>query len=104
MPQFWSTAAEEVIRRSDRQHPADRMLREALKETRDTSAEERTQTTRAVFAFYRWHGWLGEGKLSVLIEKALDLDDAFQSDQTKISEEELSKKAVPSWILPMVPS
>src|SRR5258706_7886721 len=50
----------EVISKADRQHPADQVLREVLRGRRELGTDVAARVARAVFAYYRWHGWLDD--------------------------------------------
>src|SRR6266550_3068541 len=66
--------AERVIRAASRRNPADAVLRQTLKSERGLSREAASFVSRAVFAYYRWRGWLDQHEpLCVQIETALDL-------------------------------
>jgi hypothetical protein len=58
---FLLNLAERVIQRSDRDHPADAVLRAELKTQRDLLAQETAELSHAVFSYFRWYGWLSEG-------------------------------------------
>jgi hypothetical protein len=70
--------AERVIRAADREHPGDAVLREVLKAERDLTPEQRTRVSAAVFAYFRWRGWLEPAKpLQGEIERASDLAERY---------------------------
>src|SRR5947209_5723997 len=50
--------AEWVIRKSDREHPADAVLRLELKAQRTLSPGQAADISHLVFSYYRWRGWL----------------------------------------------
>ncbi|HXT39150.1 MAG TPA: hypothetical protein VN887_03915, partial [Candidatus Angelobacter sp.] len=52
----------EVIRRSDREHPADGVLRLELGKQADLPPAMKRETSEAVFCYYRWRGWLDRKK------------------------------------------
>ena len=73
--------AVEVIRRADREHPADAVLREVLKGARDSSPAEAREVSGAVFAYYRWFGWLRSEKgLDRRVVRALELAEQFRKN------------------------
>ena len=47
----------EVIRSASRHKPADSALREVLKRKRDLPPFDAAEVSKAVFTYYRWHGW-----------------------------------------------
>ncbi len=91
--------ARRVIDRADREHPADLALRLVLREERGLTRGEYAKTSEAVFAYYRWHGWLKESDpLPDRINSALELMDVFQSEPGSFPEDELCDRAVPAWV------
>lgn len=92
------TLVSNVIRRSDRDHPADAVLRSHLKIQRGLSQIQSAQVSRAVFAYFRWFGWLDQSQpLPDQIERALQLARTFSEDAAEVSEEDLKRFAVPRW-------
>jgi 16S rRNA (cytosine967-C5)-methyltransferase len=90
--------ASAVIGKSDREHPADDVLRLELKRARGISREQGRDISRAVFAYYRWLGWLEEdAPLEARIQQALELDASFKKNPVAISDAEM-RRAVPGWI------
>jgi 16S rRNA (cytosine967-C5)-methyltransferase len=91
--------AERVVRASDREHPADAVLRVETKAQRDLSPEERTQASAAVFAFFRWRGWLNpQQPVCDQIESALALAQKYSRQPDSFSDAELVARAVPGWV------
>ena len=91
--------AERVIRAADREHPADLVLRQTLKAERGLGPAVAARVTRAVFAFYRWRGWLDQAaRFSEQLERALRLADRFARDPGSFSDAELSARSVPAWV------
>lgn len=89
--------AEEVISKSDREHPADFVLRAELKRQRGLSRQSAREISRAVFAYFRWFGWLDPKKpLAGNIFVALQLGEKFSREPHSFSDEEL-RKAIPAW-------
>src|SRR5437764_7142388 len=92
--------AEQIIQDANREHSADAVMRETFKRLRVLNAEERKEISKAVFAYYRWLGWLKEEEeIEARIENALDLADRFQRSPSALAREELRAKAVPEWAL-----
>ncbi|HXC98765.1 MAG TPA: RsmB/NOP family class I SAM-dependent RNA methyltransferase, partial [Verrucomicrobiae bacterium] len=86
-----------VISKSDREHQADAVLRMELKRAGGISREQGRDISRAVFAYYRWLGWLEERTpVEKWILRALELDGAFQTIPGAIPEAEF-RRAVPDW-------
>src|SRR5690606_19596904 len=50
--------AEEIIAKSDREHPADTVLRAELKRQRNLGREDGREISRTVFTYFRWFGFL----------------------------------------------
>ena len=91
--------AERVIRGASREHPADSVLRLELKSQHRLGTHEAAQTSRAVFAYYRWHGWLNHRRpIREQISHALELANQFASNPLTFLEPELVEKAVPGWL------
>lgn len=93
------SVASDVIRKADRQHPADAVLRHQLMAQRRSPQELKAEVSRAVFSYYRWRGWLDPGRpLAAQIEHALELADAFAARPQTFSDEKLIERAVPAWV------
>ena len=94
--QLLSLAAS-VIAKADREHPADAVLRTKLKEAKGMSRHEGRTVSGAVFAYYRWLGWLEkEGTVAARIQRAIDLNEAYRKDPKSVSDVEM-KRAIPEW-------
>ncbi|HXT11450.1 MAG TPA: RsmB/NOP family class I SAM-dependent RNA methyltransferase [Candidatus Angelobacter sp.] len=92
--------AAEVIQKSDRDHPADAILRETFKRLRVLSPAETRRITEAVFTYFRWRGFLNlNDQISAQIEQALESDAQFQKDSASLSDELLRAKTVPKWTM-----
>ena len=92
-------AAERVIQRTDREHPADAVLRLEARSRRSVSREEAGQISRSVFTYYRWRGWLDLSQpLHRQIRHALDLADQFAANPSSFPDGELVARCVPDWI------
>jgi len=91
--------AEQVIAKANHAHPADVVLRHELIVERRIAPELKRAVSRAVFAYYRWIGWLPESQaLQARINKAIELDAQFQTKADSFSDEELISRAVPAWV------
>ena len=67
--------AEKIVKSASREHPADAVLRAELRAQRGLSREAGANVSKAVFAYFRWRGWLDSGKpISDQIEHALALN------------------------------
>jgi len=87
-----------VIAAASRAKPADAVLRETLRTVGRLTAVESREVSRAVFAYYRWLGWL-DRKLAVeeQVEQALELAQRFADAPERFLDEELLTRAVPAW-------
>ena len=100
----WLKTAEEVIAKSDREHPADLVLKTELKRRGGISPEAGGKISHAVFSYFRWVGWLDhEWPVADRIREAVDLNARFASDPETFTEAELMAKAVPTWVASQVP-
>lgn len=89
-----------IIKQADRGRPADAVLRETFKRLRVFSPQETDKITSAVFAFFRWQGFLREQKdLQAGVEKACELADLFRNSPASFLPESLRAKAVPEWVV-----
>jgi 16S rRNA (cytosine967-C5)-methyltransferase len=87
-----------IIAKSSRERPADAALREELRNQRDLDRKTAAIVTNAVFAFYRWFGWLDHRAILIArIEQALGLVEAFAKYPEQFSEKDLLERAVPAW-------
>lgn len=87
-----------VVVRSNREHPADGVLRQELKNARGVSREMGREISRAVFAYYRWLGWLNhKAPIAEQLAEAVERNHDFQINPDHISAPELAR-AVPGWV------
>ncbi|HWQ91379.1 MAG TPA: RsmB/NOP family class I SAM-dependent RNA methyltransferase [Clostridia bacterium] len=90
--------AEQVIRGASREQPADRLLRDTLKRNTGLGARDRSDVSRAVFAYYRWFGWLDhDAPMEQGIGRALELAAQFAERPESIRDPELCSRGVPEW-------
>ncbi|MGO8930246.1 MAG: RsmB/NOP family class I SAM-dependent RNA methyltransferase [Limisphaerales bacterium] len=91
--------AEKIVLASTRERPADGVMRAELKGQSWLWQEERAQVSRAVFAYYRWRGWLDEGQpIREQVKCALELAERYAHEPESFSDAELIARAVPDWI------
>src|SRR5829696_4333981 len=77
VPRAASIAAN-VIRWSNRESPADHVLRAELKKARSLDPMTGALAARMVFSYYRWLGWVGnDAPLESRLRRALELQDEF---------------------------
>jgi 16S rRNA (cytosine967-C5)-methyltransferase len=90
--------AVEVIRTAGRDKPADQALREVLKAMRDLPPFDAAEVSRAVFTYYRWHGWLRDERTADnRMRLARRLAERFRSNPTSFPPAELRANVVPPW-------
>jgi 16S rRNA (cytosine967-C5)-methyltransferase len=95
----WLRLAEEVIRVSDRTHPADRSLREVLKRARSVPDNTKRIVAETVQSYYRWMGWLEDPvKLREAIERTRELAKRYASRPRSFADAEFRKRVVPHWV------
>ncbi|HEX4645026.1 MAG TPA: RsmB/NOP family class I SAM-dependent RNA methyltransferase, partial [Verrucomicrobiae bacterium] len=88
-----------VIAKANRENPADAALRAELKGRKGLSSEDRSAVSPAVFAYYRWFGWLDRQRaLQIQIQEALALNESFHRKPESFSDEDLIARAVPGWV------
>lgn len=97
-----------IIRKADREHPADALLRQTLRATPQLRREDAAQVSHAVFAYYRWFGWLDpRHPLTGQIKRALDLAANFAAEPESFRDETLVTRSVPAWtreVMPVTPA
>jgi 16S rRNA (cytosine967-C5)-methyltransferase len=87
----------DVIRGADREHPADEVLRAALKRA-GVRPELSRAVAQAVFRYYRWFGWLAAGQPSAeQLQAAEGLDGRYARQPGSFSDAELLRRAAPGW-------
>ena len=99
MNSFLLNLAERVIQRSDREHPADAVLRAELKTHRDLLPQETAELSHAVFSYFRWQGWLSErDAIHEKILQAIGLAKKFSEEPKSFADHELVARSLPAWI------
>ncbi len=92
-------AAASVIRRADRAHPADAVLRSELRAATRLGPAQRSEVARAVFDYYRWFGWLEpRALLREKLHRAAELAGEFSETPARFRDDELVQRAVPGWL------
>ena len=88
-----------IIGTASRERPADALLRTELRAQHELSRKEAAQASKAVFAYFRWRGWLESGRLiREQIEDALDLAKRYAKRPDSFSDADLMARAVPGWL------
>ena len=97
MRDFQLAICARVIAKADREHPADAVLRAELKAAKGISRTDGGMISRAVFAYYRWYGWLNpKAPIAEQINEAVDRDHSFSKHLDGISPPEF-EQAIPKW-------
>jgi 16S rRNA (cytosine967-C5)-methyltransferase len=90
---------EAVLQQSSRAKPADAVLRAELKRQSGLPPELAASVAQAVFAWFRWRGWLDESQsLADQVQKALALQERFNTAPDSFSDDEFLTRAVPPWV------
>jgi 16S rRNA (cytosine967-C5)-methyltransferase len=90
--------AERIIVSADRAHPADAVLRQALKSQKGLTPGDATRVSAAVFAYYRWYGWLDAAHpLTKNIRRAVELSARFAQSPQSFFDSEIVDRSVPAW-------
>ena len=90
---------ETILKQSSRAKPADAVLRAELKRQSGLAPELGAAVARAVFAWFRWRGWLDEAQpFADQAQNALVLQERFNTAPESFSDDELLMRAVPSWV------
>src|SRR5205809_2162113 len=91
--------AARVIGRSSRERPADAALRDEFRKQAGLSRALSGDISRAVFAYFRWLGWLDRQQpMAEQIAAAEELQQGFNQSPHSFSDEELMARAVPEWV------
>ena len=90
---------EKIIRAANREHPADGVMRAELKAQHGLSRDDGARVSKAVFAYFRWRGWLDESKqIRQRIEHALELAERYALKPESFTDEDIIARAVPGWL------
>jgi 16S rRNA (cytosine967-C5)-methyltransferase len=86
-----------IIRDASRDRPADQLLRERLARAKLPRAES-GKAAEAVFAYFRWFGFLRRNdNIFEGIRAAEELDANFATVPADFSDDDLLRKAIPGW-------
>lgn len=87
-----------VIAEASRTKPADDVLRATLRTAGGLTAAESREVSRAVFAYYRWFGWLDQTlPVGEQVEGAMEMARRFGDAPERFFGDELLAHAVPAW-------
>jgi 16S rRNA (cytosine967-C5)-methyltransferase len=90
---------EAVLQQSSRAKPADAVLRAELKRQSGLPPELAASVAQAVFAWFRWLGWLDESQpFTDQLQNALLLQRRLDETPGSFSDEELLTRALPLWV------
>ena len=95
---------ERVVQSSSREQPADAVLRAELKREQNLVPELSRRTVDAVFAYYRWWGWLESDPATATttmrerVVHALALQTRYETNPESFPAAELIAKVVPPWV------
>ncbi len=91
--------AADVVSKSSRENPADVVLRDALASRRAPTDKDMRETSRAVFNYYRWLGWLETDRpLTAQIEYALKVAQMFADKPKSFADEKMVANVAPEWL------
>jgi len=80
-------------------NPADRELRSTLRSIEFLKPDDARWISRAVFAYFRWHEWLDQGRqLEKRLDQAMGFTDTFLRHPAAVKDEALRAGAVPIWV------
>ena len=87
-----------IIQKADKDHPADMVLREKLRLAGRLLRSQTGEVSRAVFAYYRWYGWLDHRRpVTAQLKRALDLDSGYAERPESFSDDKLLERCLPEW-------
>jgi 16S rRNA (cytosine967-C5)-methyltransferase len=87
-----------IIRQADCEHPADSVLRETFKRLRVFNAKETREISDAVFAYFRWRGFLANSDVNRdQLREVGELTRRFEENPSSFSDSDLRAKTVPEW-------
>jgi 16S rRNA (cytosine967-C5)-methyltransferase len=91
--------AETVIRKANRQRPADALLRQELRARSNLLPQDAAAISALVFGFYRWFGWLdARAPLQKQLAQAEECSERFRQNPMNFPDAELLERAIPEWI------
>jgi len=90
---------ERIITASNRENPADKVLREHLKAERDLMPSDARAVSQTVFNYFRWRGWLDlTVPLNLQIRKSRELAASFAENPASFSDASLVERVAPEWL------
>ena len=95
-PELTQIAAR-IVKQASVAKPADFVLRVALREEKGLPRATAGQVSRAVFAYFRWRGWLNPNDpMERQLAQGLELAERFHISPQSFGDDELAR-AVPEW-------
>jgi len=96
--------AAQIVSNTTADVPADMALKRYFVEKHFLNATERRDISHAVFAYYRWFGWLDSKKSRPSqIEKAIELNTGYINDKKSVKEQAITALSVPAWLKDEMP-
>lgn len=100
----WLKLASAVVSQASCENPADALLRRHLREAGSLTKSEGAQVSQAVFAFYRWRGWIdGSLKLESQIRSGLEFAGEFARSPQAFRDADLLARTLPAWVNDVLP-
>lgn len=99
-----SEIAARIIAQADKDHPADRVLKDELRRAKGLAADNAAWLSRAVFSYYRWRGWLPvrvnptPPELVQDVLEAVHLASRFVEKPESYAAADLVKRVAPEWV------
>jgi 16S rRNA (cytosine967-C5)-methyltransferase len=94
-----SSLTARIITQTNKDNPADDVLRRELRADKSLTKPQAREVAEAVFAYYRWHGWMNSSyPLSQQIVYASKLQDDYVAGERPLSDENVLKRTVPAWV------
>ena len=91
--------AVKIITASNREHPADAVMREEFRTQRDMMPSDIAAVSQTVFNYFRWRGWLDLARpLNEQIRATRDLAKRFAANPNTFTDAELIAHIAPEWL------
>jgi 16S rRNA (cytosine967-C5)-methyltransferase len=91
--------AAQIVSATTADFPADMALKRYFVEKQYLIGTERREVSRAVFAYFRWFGWLNsKASREAQVEQAVELSINFSKDPKSVKEPALAALAIPEWV------
>ncbi len=91
--------AEKIITASNKERPADAVLREEFRAQRDIMPSDIAAISKTVFNYFRWRGWLDLARpLNEQLRQSRELAKKFAAEPASFSDASLIERVVPEWL------